>query len=33
MKSFIALTLAAVATAQQMLVTDVVEKNPFGALV
>jgi len=33
MRNFIALALTAVASAQQMLVSDVVEKNPFGALV
>ena len=33
MKNFITLAIAAVASAQQMLVSDTVEKNPFGALV
>ena len=33
MKNFIALALAAAVSAQQMLVSDTVEKNPFGALV
>jgi hypothetical protein len=33
MKNFITLALAAAVSAQQMLVSDTVEKNPFGALV
>lgn len=33
MKSFITLALAAAVSAEQMLVSDTVEKNPFGALV
>jgi hypothetical protein len=33
MKNFIALALVGAASAQKMLVSDTIEKNPFGALV